>query len=149
MQFNYFYYNNLKQGSSGVPGPENIRINFCDPNDLCAVPFGQTVQLEIDFIAGAATRRLVPTVNGPWWIFPKSTEDNLIGCNSVFSSDEKLGCPLRAGELYKYKIEIVIQELNLSLTDLNVDVEIELEGDGGKLICFNFKAFTVTQVQNN
>lgn len=146
--WNQFRFSISKQGTSGVPGPENIRINFCDPNDICAVPFGQTVQLEIDFIAGASSRTLSQNVKGPWWLFPKSTEPKLIGCNSVFSSNGKLGCPLHAGELYTYKIEIVVQELNLSLTDLNVNVEIGLDGEGGKLICFNFKAFTITKVQN-
>lgn len=113
-------------------------------DDRCSIKLGTQLEFEMEFIATSAARTVTPYVEAAWYVGPWFTvdldDDDKIGCNSIFTLDEKPGCPLVAGQQYKYRVSVDIKRLKWN--GINVEVQIYLQGDNAIQTCFAFDAST-------
>lgn len=113
-------------------------------DDRCFIKIGTKLEFEMEFVAKSAARTVTPHVEASWSIFPWLTVDlddeDQIGCNSIVTLDEQPGCPLVAGQRYKYRVNVDIKRLKW--IGYNVEVQIYLQGDDVRQTCFAFDAST-------
>lgn len=122
--------------------PTQITLTGCDVNrDRCPIRIGTKLSFEMEFVATSDANSVTPHVSATWDWFTYTLaidQDDMIGCNSITTLGGAPGCPLVAGQTYKYNVNLDVNRLPPS--GFNISVEIYLEGDQGRQTCFSLDA---------
>lgn len=127
-----------------VKYPEAVHVNICGSNDkTCVIKVGQTIQFDLIFVATVNAEKVTPRIEAYWtWLLPSKyleiAQEDQNACNSITTLDGAPGCPVIAGQKYKYKMKVPVN--SLPITGINVDVTFDLVSNRGSLSCFLFNA---------
>lgn len=124
--------------------PEAVHVNICKSNDeTCVIKVGKAIEFKLIFVATVNAEKITPQIEASWhWLLPSKNleiaKEDQNACKSITTLDGAPGCPVIAGQKYKYKMNVPVN--SLPLTGIDVDVTFNLVSNRGLLSCFLFNA---------